>query len=400
METNYKHWHYSATFIGLLAIVILSVGALAGTLVLATEIILVLFLGILFSVLLSRLSHLLAYFTPLDYFWSLAAVTILLLTTGFGIVAVFGVQLESKISATMDHAEEGIEQLVKWAGKYPTVNSVLLSTPFVSQWVDKKPTKSDKEQSEERARQESKSSDTSSVQLRKSDPKKDSSSTKLLDQSLFSSTAKRGAMAVAGIFQSSLGIMVNGLLIFFTGLFLAIDPGMYRDGCVKLFPEQHRERTREIMDLMGNTLWDWLLGQFCTMTITGTGAALLLWAIGVPMAFTLGTITALLTFIPNIGPALALILALLFAIPQGSMTILYVLIGYVGLQLVESYVITPLIQQKQAALPPALQLAAQALMGVLCGLLGATVAPPLLAVVKVGVEEAYVKDVLENTANS
>jgi predicted PurR-regulated permease PerM len=67
-----------------------------------------------------------------------------------------------------------------------------------------------------------------------------------------------------------------------------------------------------------------------------------------------------------------------------------------ALQLIESYVVTPLIQQRQVSLPPALLIAFQVVMGVLFGFLGAAVASPLLAAAKIGIEESYVKDILES----
>ena len=132
-----------------------------------------------------------------------------------------------------------------------------------------------------------------------------------------------------------------------------------------------------------------------TMAITGAGAWLLLMVLGVPLAMTLGVATAMLTFIPNIGAFVSLLLAILFALPQGGETVAFVVVGYILLQIVESYIITPLIQEKQVAVLPALLISFQAIMGVLFGFLGAAVASPLLAATKVVVEEAYIKDVLE-----
>ena len=149
------------------------------------------------------------------------------------------------------------------------------------------------------------------------------------------------------------------------------------------------------MNEVGDTLWRWLLGRFGSMLVTGIGAALLLWLIGVPMAFSLGIMTGLLTFIPNIGAAIALALAMLFALPQGTTTAALVLPAYLGLQLVESYVVTPLIQKRQVEIPPALLISFQAVMGVWFGILGAAVASPLLAALKVSIERLYVEDVLE-----
>ena len=59
-----------------------------------------------------------------------------------------------------------------------------------------------------------------------------------------------------------------------------------------------------------------------------------------------------------------------------------------------------MIQQKQVSIQPALLIAFQAVLGLLFGFLGAAVASPLLAATKVGVEEAYIKDVLESDSST
>lgn len=67
---------------------------------------------------------------------------------------------------------------------------------------------------------------------------------------------------------------------------------------------------------------------------------------------------------------------------------------FTGIQTAESYIITPVFQQKAVSLPPAVVLAAQVVMGVLAGGLGLIVATPLTAVVFVLVKELYIQDVL------
>ena len=119
-----------------------------------------------------------------------------------------------------------------------------------------------------------------------------------------------------------------------------------------------------------------------------------LWLLGVPMAITVGIITALLTFIPNIGGIIALALAMLMAFTQGPMTVLWVIVIYSVLQLIESNVISPLIQQHQTSIPPALLLSFQVILGALTGFMGLLVATPLLAATLVAVREFWIKDVL------
>ena len=68
--------------------------------------------------------------------------------------------------------------------------------------------------------------------------------------------------------------------------------------------------------------------------------------IGVPMAITVGVITELLTFVPNIGGITALFIAILLAIPQGFEMLVWVVGLYAALQLIESNVITLLLQHR------------------------------------------------------
>ena len=150
------------------------------------------------------------------------------------------------------------------------------------------------------------------------------------------------------------------------------------------------------MDEMAKSMFAWLNGRFVSMVITGAGTGAALWLLGVPMAITIGVITAVLTFVPNLGGIIALALAMLMAFTQGPTTVLWVIAIYTVLQLIESNVITPLIQQHQTSIPPALLLAFQVILGALTGFMGLLVATPLLAAGLVAVRELWIKDVLDD----
>ena len=104
-----------------------------------------------------------------------------------------------------------------------------------------------------------------------------------------------------------------------------------------------------------------------------------------------------MVFIPNFGPILSMIPAVLLALTQGWETALWVVALYVGAQLVDNTVMTPLIQRQAVSLPPALTMIAQTAMGVLAGFLGLVVAVPLTALALVLVRRIHV-DPLEGTA--
>jgi predicted PurR-regulated permease PerM len=119
-----------------------------------------------------------------------------------------------------------------------------------------------------------------------------------------------------------------------------------------------------------------------------------LWLLGIPLAFSLGVLASLLTFIPNIGPVLAALPALLLAFVDSPTRALYVALLYLGVQAVESYGITPFIERETVSLPPAVTLATQLALGLLAGFAGVIVAAPLAAVGVVLVQTFYIQDVL------
>ena len=196
--------------------------------------------------------------------------------------------------------------------------------------------------------------------------------------------------------MTGFGLLANLAIIFFVGVFIAVDPTLYRDGIVKLLPKSRREKAREVMNKMGLTIYNWLNGRFLTMLLTGVGTGIGLWLLGVPLAFVIGAITALLTFIPNIGAVASLALAMLMGLSQSPDTVLWVVILYGSWQLIESNIITPLIQQQKTSIPPALLIMFQLLMGVMTGFLGLLVATPLLAALLVFVKEVWIKGVLDD----
>jgi predicted PurR-regulated permease PerM len=115
---------------------------------------------------------------------------------------------------------------------------------------------------------------------------------------------------------------------------------------------------------------------------------------GVPLPLTLGVLTALLNFVPNIGPVLAVIPTALVALTVSPWTALYATLLHIGIGGFDGYVITPLIQQRTVSLPAGLILASQVLLGVLLGGLGVLLATPLAAALFVLVKQLYVRDVL------
>lgn len=200
---------------------------------------------------------------------------------------------------------------------------------------------------------------------------------------------------ISGAFASTLSFLADLLIVIITALFFASNPKLYTRGIVKLFPVRNRTRVLEVLNKIYSTLRYWLVGMLSAMAIIGVSAGIGYSLIGLPLAFALALIAFLLAFIPNIGPWIAGVPAVLIGLTESSQMALYVILVYGGIQMVESYIITPIIFQKTVDLPPALLLFVQVLFGIVQGGLGLLLAAPILAVAMVLVNEFYVKDVLE-----
>lgn len=203
-----------------------------------------------------------------------------------------------------------------------------------------------------------------------------------------------GFKGFGGALSGLMGMVGNIVVILFIGLYGAADPKLYKKGLLSLIPPTKRKRIDEVMSELFETLKWWLVGQFFSMTVIGISTTIGLALLGVPLAFILGLIAATFTFIPNIGPVLAAVPAILLGLTIDPKVALYVTALYLGTQTVESYFLTPLVQQKTIDLPPALILATQVLFGLTLGMMGLALAAPLTAVIIVTTKMLYVDDYL------
>jgi len=206
-----------------------------------------------------------------------------------------------------------------------------------------------------------------------------------------------GALAgrATSVLASTVGALMDLAIICVIAVFIAADPATYRAGVVALFAPEQRPRVRFVLDRVTKTLEGWLAAQLLSMAVIGGLTTLGLWLLGVPLAVVLGVIVALLSFIPNLGPILAAAPAVLLGLAESPILGAYVVVLYVVVQIIEGNVTTPLIQQRNMALPPALILGAQLLMAGMAGLLGLALATPLVAVAITLTQLIYVQGYLE-----
>jgi len=204
------------------------------------------------------------------------------------------------------------------------------------------------------------------------------------------------AAVILGLFDA----LGNLLVIAFLGLAFAADPKAYRDGALRFVPPQKRPRAAKVLDSAGETLRHWLFGQLIIMAAiflcTWAGLAFL----GIGGALILGLQAGLLAFVPTVGPLVAGIVIILAALASGLKAVIGAVGVYLAVQCLESYGLTPFIQKRALDIPPATIFAGQLILGVIFGLWGIALALPLMAVIKVLLEQLYVEDTLHEPASS
>ncbi|MDN5871705.1 MAG: AI-2E family transporter [Nitrococcus sp.] len=304
---------------------------------------LVLFAGVMLAVFLDGLTRLLCRAVPLPRRWAIS-ITVLLLLSLFGVSLWFlGPPLASQLAQLAERIPQAIAQ----------IHAQLLRVPWISPLMQRLPA----------------------------------------PQQLLS-ISQDLMPRILGLFSTTIGALMSAFIVLFIGLYLAVNPPIYMLAARRLIPLAKRRRMDELFMAIGQALRHWLVGRFSSMIIVGLLTGLGLWAIGMPVPISLAFITGLVVFVPYIGPVLSLIPALLVAFTVSLTMVLYVVVLYAGVQFLEGYIITPMIQERAVSLPPAFLVSAQVIAGVLFGILGVVLAVPLAVMITVIVQMLYIEDVL------
>jgi len=176
-------------------------------------------------------------------------------------------------------------------------------------------------------------------------------------------------------------LLIEAASVVVMALYLARQPGLYRDGIVHLVAPQYRPVAERILDDAAATLRAWIGGQLIAMVVLAGLTALGLWILGVPYWLAFGIFTGVVAIVPFFGTLVSTALPALFVVGSGNwLQVVAVLLLGVAVHVAEANFVAPLIMQRKVALPPVLTIASVLVMGTLLGVIGLVVAVPILAV--------------------
>ncbi|MBK8795750.1 MAG: AI-2E family transporter [Caldilinea sp.] len=200
------------------------------------------------------------------------------------------------------------------------------------------------------------------------------------------STFNIGVSVVGGIFSVFLTVLVT----FFVSLYMTIDAPRIQAYIHDLFPSSYRSELADLLRRIGHVWQAFLRGQLILSITVGAATYLALILVGMPGALLFAILAGLLEVVPNLGPILAMIPAVIMALIQGSDMMREVGINNLGfaaitvgiyflIQQLENNILVPRIIGESVNLHPIIVICAVAVGLTTGGILGALLAPPVAA---------------------
>jgi predicted PurR-regulated permease PerM len=155
----------------------------------------------------------------------------------------------------------------------------------------------------------------------------------------------------------------------------------------RLAPHSRRARVILIGDEILGKVGGFLLGNLLTSVIAGVGTYLWMIAWGIPYPLLLGLLIALLDLIPVIGSTIGGVVVTLVALSVSLPVAIATLCFYVGYRLAEDYLLVPRIMGKTVRVPGMVSVVAVLVGGTLMGLVGALIAIPVAAALRLLLHE-------------
>ena len=196
---------------------------------------------------------------------------------------------------------------------------------------------------------------------------------------------------------SLVGVFIEIFAVMVMSIYLALQPGIYREWMIALFPPVHRDLIRDVLRDIADSLRSYIVAQLLAMTVLAAFTAVGLWLLDVPYWLTFGIFTGAVAIVPFFGTLLSTTLPALFVLagPGGGTRALFVVLLGVVVHLFEGNVVAPLVMSHKIELPPVLTIMAVLVIGKLLGPLGLVIAVPALATMMVIVRRILINRIYE-----
>jgi predicted PurR-regulated permease PerM len=177
------------------------------------------------------------------------------------------------------------------------------------------------------------------------------------------------------------------VVIILTIYFLAALPSIKRF-IAHLVPRSRRDRFGLLLDDVLGGVGGYLLGNLFTSLVAGLGTFVWASALGIPYAILLSLLVALFDLVPVVGSTVAGLIVSLVALAVSVPAAIFTGVFYVAYRFVEDYFLVPRVMRQAVNVSPVVTVLAVVMGGALLGIIGALVAIPIAAGIKLVLEQS------------
>ena len=181
------------------------------------------------------------------------------------------------------------------------------------------------------------------------------------------------------------GALFNTLTVLVLTIYFMADLPRLRQSAARLFPKAHRAEVAKITDVMVDKVGAYMIGNLAISLFAGLATFVTFTALGLPFAVPVAFAVAVFDLIPMIGATLGAIVCVGVALLTSNLwpETVIVALFFVGYQQLENYLIAPRVQKQAVSLSAAAVLLAGLIGATVLGLIGALMAIPIAAALKV-----------------
>jgi predicted PurR-regulated permease PerM len=192
------------------------------------------------------------------------------------------------------------------------------------------------------------------------------------------------ASALLGITGSLVGSVLGVVTLVFLTLFLLIGLPDLKRSALSLMPPDDAGRVERIIDDVTDTIYYSLLGNLAISVIAGTVVGVTAVLVDAPFPIVLAVIVGLLDLIPQVGSMIAAVIVVLITLAATGVAAALIMLAVILVyQQIENYVIQPLVYRRAVALSGFATIAVVMAGGAILGVIGAILAVPVAASIKV-----------------
>jgi predicted PurR-regulated permease PerM len=196
------------------------------------------------------------------------------------------------------------------------------------------------------------------------------------------------ATALIGIAGGVFGSFLSLITLTFLSLFLLMERPTITDWLFGFAAPAAEARWRPVLEESISAISSSLIGNVAISVVAATVAGLSAWAFGLPFPIVLAVITGFLDLIPQVGATVAAVILVAVALTVSTPAAIGMLVIQLVYQQVENYVVYPVVYRRAVELSPFTTIVAVLIAGSLLGVVGAILAVPFAAVIKIVLREA------------